>query len=282
MEFRSTEVRDLSKLTPEEVVARAKKHLIVCEDLNDLYKHFAKEIFNEIQNNNLSGLPTRLILPIGPIGQYPQLTKMIEEKKLSLANCWFFFMDEYCDENGDSLTINHPLSFKRIAKRDFLLPLKNNFGLNQSQVIFPDENNINKLANLIDEIGGIDTCYGGIGIHGHIAFNEPEPNVYLTNPRKVRLNDFTITINSIRAVIGGNLENFPKEAFSLGMKQILNANRIRLYCRNGSTYDWANIILRIALFGQPGDDYPVTYIRNHSNYVVITDKNTLKTPNNII
>jgi hypothetical protein len=62
------------------------------------------------------------------------------------------------------------------------------------------------------------------------------------------------------------------------MKQILESKHIRLYCRNGSPYDWANAILRIALFAQPGDDYPVTYIRNHPDYLIVTDKDTLQSP----
>ena len=55
-------------------------------------------------------------------------------------------------------------------------------------------------------------------------------------------------------------ECFPRDAYTIGMKQILASQHIRLYCRNGTPFDWANTILRIALFGTPGDDYPVTYI----------------------
>ncbi len=36
-----------------------------------------------------------------------------------------------------------------------------------------------------------------------------------------------------------------------------------------------------ALFGTPGDDYPVTYIRDR-DYVIITDKDTLASPKNLI
>ena len=35
------------------------------------------------------------------------------------------------------------------------------------------------------------------------------------------------------------------------MRQILGARRIRLYCRNGIALDWANTVLRLALFGEP-------------------------------
>jgi glucosamine-6-phosphate deaminase len=151
-----------------------------------------------------------------------------------------------------------------------------------NQLFFPNHNNITELKYRIENVGGIDTCYGGIGIHGHVAFNEPEPNVKNTDPRLVYLNEYTITINAIRANIGGNLANFPRKALTLGMNKILGAKRIRLYCRNGSPYDWANTILRVALFGTPGDDYPVTHVRNHSDYVITTDKNTLASPKIIL
>ncbi len=282
MSDRKEEVRKLMRLTPKEVIKLGGHRLIINPNLNALYQHFANDIASEIKKNNEHDRPTRLILPIGPVGQYPILASIINKERISLKNCWFFFMDEYCDENGKALAEGHVLSFKRIARENFLKYLDENNGLATAQVVFPDENNITSLAKNIDDLGGIDTCYGGIGIHGHIAFNEPEVGVSRTGPRRVRLNNYTITINAIRAEIGGDLENFPKEAFTLGMTQILDAKRIRLYCRNGTPCDWANTVLRIALLGQPGDDYPCTYIRNHPNYKIITDTETLTTPKNIL
>jgi glucosamine-6-phosphate deaminase len=146
------------------------------------------------------------------------------------------------------------------------------------QLIFPDHYNVTMLGDRIESAGGIDTCYGGIGIHGHVAFNEPEPNVGRSAPRLVYLNDFTRTINSIRAGVGGDLVNFPRKAVTLGMRQIAAAGRIRLYCRNGIALDWANTVLRLAVFGEPGDDYPVTYLRDHRDFVVVTDEDTAGTP----
>ena len=282
MPNRKKEVRELMLLTPEQVKKRAGDHLIVCENLDELYFHFASSIASQIRINNNNNAPTRLVLPIGPIGQYPILAKIINEEQLSLKDTWIFFMDEYSDENGKALTVDHPLSFKRIAEEKFLNLLERKHFQVFKRIFIPNESNLNEIREKIEEIGGVDICYGGIGIHGHLAFNEPESGVANTDFRKVRLNDFTIAINSIRAQIGGNLENFPKEAFTIGMKQILNARKIRLYCRNGTPYDWANTILRIALFGAPGDDYPVTHIRNHPDYIIITDKDTLATPKNLL
>jgi len=279
---RSEEVRQLISLSPQEVIQKSGNKLHVCKNLKALHEKFALDIFNELKRAQSLNQEVALILPIGPVGQYPILAKMINKKGISLENCWFFFMDEYSDDDGKALREDHPLSFKKIAKEQFFSRIKKGIKLNEDQIIFPDENNINMISELISNVGGIDTCYGGIGIHGHLAFNEPAENIANTDSRLVRLNDFTITINAIRSNVGGNLENFPKKAYTIGMKQILNARKIRLYCRNGSPYDWANTVLRIALLGEPGDDYPVTHIRTHPNYQIITDYYTLKTPKIIL
>jgi len=272
---RKKEIRKLLDLSTEEVKARCGERLIVCADLDALHKRFAKDIFDEIRANNERSRKTTLILPVGPTGQYPILADMINTEGLSLHNCWFFFMDEYCDENGKAVDVNHPLSFKAEASRLFFLKLDSKCSLPKERVVFPDEKNIGELAEMIEKAGRIDTCYGGIGIHGHVAFNEPALGIKDTGPRCVDLNDFTVTINAIRAGVGGNLECFPRRAYTLGMKQILDSRRIRLYCRNGCEFDWANTVLRLALLGKPGDDYPVTHIRG-LDYVIATDEVTLK------
>ncbi len=278
---RKTEIRELLKLSADEIIQRAKEHLVVCEDLDSLHKHFAWEIAKEIQVNNGKGQPTRLIVPVGPTGQYPILAEIINKQRLSLESCWFFFMDEYCDEDGSIVGLEHPLSFKAEANRLFFDRLNPDCLPAKNQIIAPDQNNIDTLESLIEEIGGIDTCYGGIGIHGHVAFNEPESGVADSSARLVQLNDFTTTINAVRSQVGGNLECFPRQAYTLGMRQILGAKRIMLYCRNGCEFDWANTILRLALFGEPGDDYPVTHIRGRE-YIIVTDGQTLASPVNLI
>ena len=191
-------------------------------------------------------------------------------------------MDEYCDDNGYALPSEHPLSFKGEMEHLFFSRLDAECGLKKERVIFPDHNNIQKLKSMIENVGGIDTCYAGLGIHGHLAFNEPEPNIKDSEPRLVYLNKYTITINAIRAKVGGNLENFPRKAVTLGLKQILSSRRIMVYCRNDIPgIGWANTVLRLALFGKPGDDYPVTYIRDR-NYKIITTAETASVPEIIL
>ncbi|GAB4555479.1 MAG: hypothetical protein OHK0023_26800 [Anaerolineae bacterium] len=273
---RGAEIRALNSLSPEEIRARAGDRLTVCPDLDTLHRHMAESIAADIEAGNRSGVPVRLILPVGPVGQYPILAEIIAQRGLSLANSRFFFMDEYCDAEGRTLPESHPLSFKGTVTRLFTQNLPHTANLTPETCIFPDEHNYASLAARIAE-GGIDTCYGGIGLHGHLAFNEPEVGVKDMSVRLVRLNDFTVTINAIRAQIGGDVENFPRHAYTLGMRELLSARRIRLYCRNGSGLDWANTVLRLALLGMSGDDYPVTHIRG-TDYQIVTDENTLASP----
>lgn len=280
---RVEEIRRLQRLTPSQMKKMAGKRLNIVKDLDTLHRHFAQTIFDEIYANNRIGRPTKLILPVGPTGQYPILKDMINKRRLSLKNCYFFYMDEYCDDSGYAIPKEHPLSFKGEMEHIFFRHIRPELNIPEEQLFFPDHLNIHTLADKIKEVGGIDTCYGGIGIHGHVAFNEPEKDIKNSDPRLVYLNNFTITINAIRSEVGGNLEGFPRKALTLGMRQVLGARRIRLYCRNDiSGIDWANTVLRLAVFGRPGDDYPVTYCCRHRDYIVTTDQNTAARPKNIL
>ncbi|MCS6870019.1 MAG: hypothetical protein NZ571_01030 [Anaerolineae bacterium] len=279
---RQAEIRRLLSLTPEEVRRLAAERLIVCPDLEALHCRMAEDIAAEIAAANVKDAPLRLILPVGPTGSYPHLVTLIIERRLSLARCWLFFMDEYCDSDGNVLPLEHPLSFRGTIERLFLMPLRaHGSDFVPEQIIFPDQDNYMYLPQLIERLGGIDTCYGGIGIHGHLAFNEPELGVATRSVRRVRLNAYTVTMNAIRANVGGNIACFPREAYTLGMREILGAQRLRLYCRSDSGLDWAKTVLRLALFGTAGDDFPVTHIRGR-DYTIITDEATLAAPRYLI
>jgi 6-phosphogluconolactonase/glucosamine-6-phosphate isomerase/deaminase len=139
------------------------------------------------------------------------------------------------------------------------------------------------ISQRIVELGGIDTCYGGIGYHGHLAFNEPPisrwfkltPDEFRDSlTRIVPLAPETIVMNSIRAT-GGNPAVLPPMAVTLGMGDILRARRLRLYCQGG---EWQRTVLRIALLGEEDVDYPVTLAQGHPDYVIVTDENTAQPP----
>lgn len=270
---RAEEVLRLNVLAADDLQELAGNCLRIVRDIDRLHRHFARSIVALVQRGELARTPVALILPWGPVGQYPILTRMLEAESLSLGNCALFFMDEYADRLGRAVDPNHPLSFRGAAER-WLGSLPVSLQPRSKNVVFPNEKNADRIAGRIRDFGGIDVCFGGIGVHGHIAFNEPSAGIVRTGVRRVDLNEFTRTMNSIRAGVGGDLENFPRSAWTLGMRECLGARRVQLYCRSDGGLDWAKTVLRLAILGCPGDDYPVTWIRDHPEYQVIADRAT--------
>ena len=159
------------------------------------------------------------------------------------------------------------------GRRSFLPAIVDAYG---GEAVTLDETTDREVYRLKGVPADITLVYSGMG--SPAAANALEM-VAAAGARRVVLNDFTVTINAVRSHVGGNLECFPRTAFTLGMRQILGSRRIRLYCRNGCGFDWANTVLRLALFARPGDDYPVTYIRD-CDYVITADRETLQCPVN--
>ena len=248
-----------------------------------VFQSFARSLADEIQANNQAQRPTRLILPVGPVGQYPLLAQICNRERISWRNVHTFNMDDYCDWQGRLLPSDHPLSFRGFMHYHFFQQLDPEVRIPDEQIHFPDPLRLDSIQRAIEAAGGIDTCYGGVGYHGHIAFNEPPISPWYkvsieafkaSLPRVVPLAPDTVVMNSIRNT-GGNPSIFPAMGVTLGMSDILAARRIRLYCAGGA---WQRHVVRMALFGEETVDYPVTLLQNHPDYELIVDEETAQPP----
>ncbi|MBE0685200.1 MAG: glucosamine-6-phosphate isomerase [Anaerolineaceae bacterium] len=266
-------------INPEELQSTTRIRFEVLPDPSAIFDHFARSIADEIQANNAVGKTTTLILPVGPIGQYPLLVDICNHERISWKNVHTFNMDEYTDWQGRQLPEGHPLSFRYYMISQFFNQLDEELRIPSDQIHFPDPLHLDAISQQIEILGGIDTCYGGIGYHGHIAFNEPPNNLYTqvsmeefmeSKTRFVHLNPDTLVMNSIWNT-GGNPYNLPSMAVTIGFRDILAARRIRLYCSGGS---WQRTVLRVALLSQPDVDYPVTLLQDHPDYAIISDLDT--------
>jgi glucosamine-6-phosphate deaminase len=277
------------RLPVEALASHSPVAVRILSDLATLNHHFARAVADEIAANNRAGRPTRLILPVGPVGYFPLLAEFCNQEQITWAQVHAFFMDEYCDWQGRLVSVDHPLSFAGFAQRTLFAKLAPALALPAAQLHFPDPRQLDQISEAIARVGGIDTCYGGIGIHGHIAFNEPPISRWFTvtpaefktsQTRLVQLAPETVVMNASRAA-SGNFAALPPMAVTLGMADILAAKRIRLYCQGGV---WQRTVLRIALFGSPdtanGEDvnYPVTLLRSHPDLAIVTTLETAQPP----
>jgi glucosamine-6-phosphate deaminase len=276
-------IPELLYLPAAELAIHSKLKLVITETSQALFWHFARSIADEIDANNQKGLPTRLILPVGPVGQYPLLVELCNRQRISWRNVFTFNMDDYLDWQGMPLPLEHPLSFEGYMRREVFEKLDADLQPPSDHIHFPDPRNLDRLSRRIEELGGIDTCYGGIGYHGHVAFNEPPISRWFkltpdefraSRTRILPLAPETVVMNSIRAT-GGNPAALPPMAVTIGMRDILAAKRLRLYCPGGA---WQRSVLRIALMGEEDVDYPVTLAQGHPDFEIIADQNTAQPP----
>jgi glucosamine-6-phosphate deaminase len=273
----------------EELAQASPLPVTVLPDADAVHRHFARALADEVAANNAAGRPTRLILPVGPTLHYPMLADLCNREQISWRDAHLFFMDEYCDWQGRLVDMGHPLSFRGTAQRLFFDNLRAELRPPAEQVHFPDPRNLGAIAVQMAAIGGVDTCYGGIGIHGHVAFNEAPLSRWYTvsiaefmqsSTRLLPLAEETIVMNAARGV-GGYFPALPPMAVTLGMREIAAARRIRLYAPGGV---WQRAALRIALFGAPdapnGQDvrYPVSLLRAHADIAFVTDLETAQRP----
>src|SRR5207247_10001210 len=99
--------------------------------------------------------------------------RLVHEDRLSLRDTVFINMDEYLDDDGHWLPPEHPLSFRGFMNRHFYELLAPGLAPPPANRVFPDPADPAAAGRLIAERGGVDVCFGGVGINGHIAFNEP-------------------------------------------------------------------------------------------------------------
>jgi glucosamine-6-phosphate deaminase len=270
-------------LSPSELIQKSKIKLTILPDQASLHTHFARTIADEIKQNNHKGNPTRLILPVGPILQYPILADISNAERISWKNVFTFNMDEYCDWQGRLIPETHPLSFRNYMREKLFNQLDQDLRIPENQSYFPDPLHLDSVSQTIDRLGGIDTCYGGIGFHGHVAFNEPPVSRFYSvsidefkysQTRVVDLCSDSIIMNSIRNA-GGNSNDFPPKGITIGMKDILASKRIRMYCPGGA---WQRYIVRISCLGKEDIDYPSTLLQGHDDYELIIDQETAMPP----
>jgi len=277
------DLREILSIPKEKLAEASKVGVEILPDKQSLYQHFARSIADEIKANNTQGRPTRIILPVGPTPQYPILAGISNEERISWENVYTFNMDEYLDWQGRPVPLTHPMSFEGYMRRNLFDRLDPKIRIPEDHICFPHPFRIDEISNRIAEVGGIDTCYGGIGYHGHIAFNEPPLSRWYkisaeefknSKTRVLHLADDTFVVNSFCGA-GGNSAAIPPMAVTIGMKDILSSSRIRLYCDGG---DWQKTVFRIALLGEVSVDYPVTFVQEHPDCIIYADAYTAEAP----
>ena len=268
-------------ITPEELGKGSKIALEIVDTEDDIYYHMALHMLKEIKANNAAGKKTVFIVPVGPVGQYRRLARLVNEERINLKNVYFINMDEYLDDDGKPISKDHPLSFTAFMDREFYLRVDPELVMPEENRIIPSPDNVKDIPDIIGQLGGVDVAYGGIGINGHIAFNEPpEPGETISNEefknlpsRVLKLSRETRTINAVTAA-NGYIDYIPQWCVTVGMREILSAKKIRFYLNR----TWQRGIVRKILHGEVTAKVPASFFKEHPDATLIIASSVAEMP----
>ena len=266
------------KITSQDLGKGSKIPLRVFGESGEVFHELALEMVREIEKNNRLGKQTVLICPVGPVGQYPIFTRLVNERRLDLRNCTFINMDEHLTDDGQYIDEDSPRSFRGFMKREVYSRIDADLLMPPEQRVFPDPQRPEAIQQLIGSLGGVDLVIGGIGINGHVAFNEADPSLTpeefaALHTRVLSISPETRTSSAI-GDLGGNIEDWPKKCITVGMAEILGARRIRL----GVFRDWHRAVIRRAAYGEKTAGFPATLLQDHPDVLIYVNANAASLP----
>ena len=140
----------------EELGKDAKIPIVVCKEPGEAFYELALEMVEEIEKNNAAGRRTVFICPVGPVGHYPIFVRLVNERKVSLKDCWFFNMEEYLTDEGEWVPKEDRLSFRGFMERTVYSKIAPELNIPEEQRIFPDPHHPEKGDELLEKLGGAD------------------------------------------------------------------------------------------------------------------------------
>jgi glucosamine-6-phosphate deaminase len=258
--------QQVQALPPEELGQHSGLPVRILPDTESLYEAIADLMVETLLRKE--GRKTTMILPVGPIGQYPAFARKVRERGIDCRNLWTFNMDEFLDRNGRTLPETHPMSFQGIMMKSFFDRIPPELRLPREQMFFPRHDGMDDMDRAFDQHApeGVDLCLAGVGPEGHFAFNEnpnfrhvevSEEDFLADRTRLVLVNTSTVDMDALVASCGDR-SAIPPFAVTVGPHDVLRAKRMEVIFFAGPFQRHA---LRETLFRVPTCAFPGSLLK---------------------
>ena len=274
-------------IPPEQLGKGSACRLQIVADAEAVTRTFGAMLAEEYQAAKARGRDKVVfIVPVGPVGQFDLWAEHANRTRQSLRDLVLVNMDEYLTADGRAcIPIEDPLSFRGHMQRHLWDKLDPALAPPPEQRHFPDPLRPQATTELIARLGGVDVCFGGVGITGHLAFNDPpEPGETVSAEafadlptRVVRLNRETLTINSVTAA-RGNIARIPPLAVTVGMREILQSRKIRIFMNR----PWQCAVVRRLLHGPVISAVPASLLQRHADVLLTITNEVAQLPEPIL
>lgn len=225
-------------------------------ELSDIAAGIVTELVNS-KNNAVLGLATGST----PVGMYRKLVETYQQGSVDFSQVITFNLDEYY-----GLSREHPGSYYYYMYRHFF----DHVNISPENINIPEFRDGDITAacrqydGKIETVGGIDLQVLGIGVNGHIGFNEPD-RFLKVHTHLVTLAKKTIEVNSR---FFASPEEMPGQAVTMGLGPIMHARKILLLASGSSkakaVFDMVN--------GKISTKMPASLLQLHRDVTILADR----------
>lgn len=197
-----------------------------------------------------------------PLGTYANLAKMCDAGEVDFSKVTSVNLDEYAGLDG-----THDQSYRYFMDTN----LFSKINIDREKTFVPSGVASDLVSEgkaydeLIKNLGGIDLQLLGIGLDGHIGFNEPE-SVFTAETHPVKLDESTIDAN---ARFFASKDDVPRYAITMGMMSIMQAKKILLIA-NGEK---KKAVIEKAFNGPVDPMMPASILQLHPDVTVVFSEN---------
>ena len=232
--------------------------VIITENYEEMSQKAAEIVIDVVKKNPNAVLG--LATGSSPIGLYQTMAKDCKENGTSYKNVSTVNLDEYV-----GLTADHDQSYAYFMRKN----LFDNLDIDQTNTNLPcgSASDLKKECdryNALLETKKQDVQVLGLGSNGHIGFNEPG-TAFDSVTHVVDLTESTIKDNSR---LFASVDEVPRQALSMGIKNIMNAKSIVMVV-SGKNKAAA---LRGMVKGEITPELPASILQLHPFVTVVCDK----------
>ena len=238
--------------------------LIIRPDYDTVSKWAANHIASRINEANpTKDKPFVIGLPTGstPLGTYKELINLYKKGKVSFENVVTFNMDEYVGIPED-----HPESYHSFMWNNFFSHI--NIKKENVHILNGNAKDIKKecedYEKAIKDAGGIKLFMGGVGVDGHIAFNEPGSSL-ASRTRQMTLTHDTIIVNS--RFFDHDINKVPKTALTVGVGTVCDSDEVMILITGHNK----GLALKHAVEEGISQMWTVSALQMHPNAVIVCD-----------
>lgn len=193
-----------------------------------------------------------------PVGIYRQLIERYNKGDLDFSDVMSINLDEYVGLTGE-----HDQSYRYFMQSN----LFDHVNIDPARTFVPNGCAEDLTAECaayderIQSVGGIDLQLLGIGLDGHIGFNEPGDN-FVKETHVIDLHESTIKAN---ARFFASEADVPRQAVTMGIGAIMQAKKVLLIANGAAKKE----IVQKAFFGPITPEVPASVLQLHPDLTVI-------------